>query len=54
MRNGERSFLRFKLLKNAFWSNLTEEHLNGLTFLFIDSKIVKIIDNKDNIEDFLF
>lgn len=52
--SGERSFSRLKLIKNALRSNLTQEHLNDLAILSIESEIVKTINYETIIEDFSF
>jgi len=52
--SGERSFSRLKLINNALRSNLTQEHLNDLAILYIESEIMKTINYETIIEDFSF
>jgi len=52
--SGEKSFSRLKLINIALRSNLTQEHLNDLAILSIESEIVKTINYETIIEDFSF
>lgn len=52
-RREERSFSRLLItIKCVKISNLTQEHLNLLAFLSVESEIVKTIDYEDIIEKF--
>jgi hypothetical protein len=51
--SGERSFSKLKLIKNRFRTFTTEERLNMLALLSIESDILRQINYEDIISDFI-
>ncbi|GJT23440.1 zinc finger MYM-type protein 1-like protein, partial [Tanacetum coccineum] len=50
--SAERSFSKLKLLKSYLWSTMTQERLNGLALIAIDSDLLVSIDYEDVTDDF--
>ncbi|XP_025207089.1 uncharacterized protein LOC112602935 [Melanaphis sacchari] len=51
--SGERSFSKLKLIKNRLRTSMTEERLNTLALLSIESDILRQINYEDIISDFI-
>ncbi|KAF7646201.1 hypothetical protein LDENG_00191670, partial [Lucifuga dentata] len=50
--SGERSFSKFRLVKNRLRSTMGQERLNHLTLMSIESDLVQKLDFSDLIKDF--
>ena len=50
--SGERSFSKLKLIKTYLRSTVSQERLNSLSMLSIESEIAKAIDFKNILNDF--
>jgi hypothetical protein len=51
--SAERSFSKLKLLKSYLHSTMTQERLNALAVIAIESDMLEKIDYEDIIEDFI-
>jgi uncharacterized protein YeeX (DUF496 family) len=51
--SAERSFSKLKLLKSYLRSTMTQERLNALAVIAIESDTLEKIDYEDIIEDFI-
>jgi hypothetical protein len=51
--SAERSFSKLKLLKSYLRSTMTQERLNALAVIAIESDMLEKIDYEDIIEDFI-
>ena len=50
--SGERSFAKLKLIKTYLRSTVSQERLNSLSMLSIESEIAKAIDFENILNDF--
>ena len=51
--SAERSFSKLKILKNYLRSTMTQERLNGLALMTIESKLLDKVSYEDVIEKFI-
>ena len=51
--SAERSFFKLKILNNYLRSTMTQERLNGLTLMTIESKLLDKVNCEDVIEKFI-